>query len=177
MVSTQPSASDLKHAVGLDLLELSDRAEIVDTHLRYAQGIDRRDWPLYRSVFAARVRLDFTDWYGGDPLELDADEWVARVAARQTGFDSTQHQMSNHLVSVFGEHAKCTTYIVARHCIRTGGDDQIQAIGGYYENRLTRDAGGWKITECALKVQWTTGDRKLFDIAAERLRRRQNDGR
>lgn len=156
--------------MGWNPADLCDRADIIDTQHRYAMGIDRRDWALYRSVFADRVRLDFTQWHGGEPLELEADEWVARVAARQTGFDATQHQMSNHLVKISGDEAECTTYVIARHCIRSDGKDEIQAIGGYYVNRLTRTDEGWKITNCTLNVLWTQGDAGLFDVAARKFR-------
>src|SRR6266404_2135088 len=130
--------------------ELCARADIVDTQHRYALGIDRRDWQLYRSVFADSVWFDFTSWYGEEPLELRADDWVARVAARQSGFDATQHQMSNHIVTLAGSNAACITYIIARHCLRVGGEDHVQAIGGYYSNQLARISGAWKITHCTL---------------------------
>ena len=32
---------------------LLDRAEISDVQLRYATGLDSRDWPLFRSCFRA----------------------------------------------------------------------------------------------------------------------------
>lgn len=149
---------------------LCSRAEIIDVQHRYALGIDRRDWTLYRSVFADRVRFDFTSWHGGEPEELSADAWVERVAARQSGFDATQHQMSNHVVTLAASSAECITYIVARHCLRAGEKDLIQVIGGYYTNRLIRFEDQWKINACTLTVKWTEGDRSLFDIAAERLR-------
>jgi hypothetical protein len=156
------------------LQRLVDRAEIIDTQHRYALGIDGRDWPLFRSVFADRIRLDFTDWHGGEPSELEADEWVARVAARQSGFDSTQHQMSNIVVTFDADArgAACTTYVIARHCIHSPEGDLIQAIGGYYSNRFARSEDGWRITDCTLKVSWTTGDRDLFKLAEQRLQER-----
>lgn len=156
------------------LQRLVDRAEITDTQHRYALGIDGRDWPQFRSVFTDRIRLDFTDWHGGEPLELEADEWVARVAARQSGFDSTQHQMSNVVVAMHGDGdgAACTTYVIARHCIHTDEGDMIQAIGGHYFNRFVRTEDGWKIADCTLKVSWTRGHRDLFKFAEQRLRER-----
>ena len=37
--------------------DLLDRASITDHVLRYATGIDRRDWPLYRSIFADQITI------------------------------------------------------------------------------------------------------------------------
>jgi len=35
-----------------NLQQLLDRATITDVVNRYATGLDRRDWPLLRSIFA-----------------------------------------------------------------------------------------------------------------------------
>jgi hypothetical protein len=157
----------------LDADQLCRTAAVIDTQHRYAFGIDTRDWELYRSVFADVVHSDFSSWYGGDPIEISADEWVRRVTARQSGFDGTQHQMSNHRVVLDGACAHCTTYIVARHYLRIDGEHHIQAIGGYYSNRLQDLGDRWVIDRCVLTVLWTQGDRKLFDLAAERRKSRE----
>jgi len=41
---------------------LLDRAEISDVQLRYATGLDSRDWPLFRSCFTNEneIETDFT---------------------------------------------------------------------------------------------------------------------
>jgi hypothetical protein len=152
--------------------DLCRRADIIDTQHRYAFGIDRRDWSLYRSVFADRVRFDFTSWHGGEAEEIPADQWVERVAARQSGFDATQHQMSNHQVSLFASTAECVTYVVARHYLRVEDEHRVQSIGGYYRNGLRWIGDRWKIERCTLTMLWTEGDRALFDLAAARLKQR-----
>ena len=151
------------------LEQLSDRQDIIDVQHRYARGIDSRDWQLYRSVFTPRIRVDFTSWHGGEPLVLEADDWVTRVAARQTGFDATQHQMSNHLIDLADDHAECTTYIVARHHLRVDGERRFQKIGGFYQNGFLRVAGAWRIASLMLHVLWTEGDRELFELARARV--------
>jgi hypothetical protein len=157
--------------VAWKVADLPLQSDIIDVQHRYGLGIDIRDWRLYRSVFADRVLFDFTSWYGGEPRQMDADEWVARVAATQTGFDGTQHQMSNHRVAIDGERAECLTYVVARHYLRIGDDHHLQAIGGYYRNTLINEGGDhWRIDRCSLTVLWTQGDRELFDLAAARVR-------
>jgi len=143
---------------------------VIDVQHDYAFGIDTRDWDRYRSVFADAVRFDFTSWYGGEPVTLPAQTWVERVRQRQSGFDGTQHQMSNHRVAFDEDGATCVTYMVARHYLRIDGAHHVQAIGGYYTNRLVDIEGkGWRIVQCALTVLWTQGDRNLFEVAAGRL--------
>jgi hypothetical protein len=52
---------------------LLDRAEISDVQLRYATGLDSRDWPLFRSCFTDEVETDFTSVFG-----VPQDEGVSR---------------------------------------------------------------------------------------------------
>jgi hypothetical protein len=149
--------------------ELARRGAVLDVQHDYGFGIDLRDWTLYRSVFAEEVHFDFTSWYGGAPFVLPADDWVDRVRARQSGFDGTQHQMTNPRVAFDADGATCVTYVVARHYLRIDDAHHVQAIGGYYTNRMVESADGWRIAQCRLTVLWTHGDRGLFDIAAARF--------
>jgi hypothetical protein len=151
------------------------RAEISDVVNRYATGIDGRDWPLYRSIFADEVEFDFTSWSGGEPRRLAADAWVANVRDGLSGFDATQHLSSNHVHTIDGggESATCVSYMVALHHIVEGESRRMHGLGGYYTNRLRREAEGWKIHACALMVKWEMGDRGLFQIAARRWAERR----
>jgi hypothetical protein len=144
------------------------RAEISDVVNRYATGIDRRDWPLYRSIFADEVDFDFTSWSGGEPRRLAADVWVANVRDGLSGFDATQHISSNHVHAIEGDTATCVSYMVALHHLVEGEQRSMQGLGGYYTNVLRRGAEGWKIHACALAVTWEMGERALFQIAARR---------
>ncbi len=48
-----------------------DRLDIVDVLIRYATGIDRRDWPLFRTVFTDDCVLDYGQigaWNGVDAV-------------------------------------------------------------------------------------------------------------
>lgn len=152
---------------------LAARAAIVDVQLDYAFGIDTRDWVRYRSVFQDMTEFDFTSWHGGAARIMPADEWVEQVRLRQSGFDGTQHLMSNHRVSIKGSEAHCTTYVVARHYLKLDGEHHVQAIGGYYDNLFVKADEKWTIARCCLNVLWTEGDPGLFDIAAARYAGRQ----
>src|SRR5262245_28969903 len=114
----------------LDLETLIARAEISDVVLRYATGIDRRDWTLFRSCFADEVELDFTSWSGGEVRRTDADEWVAGVAAVLSGFDATQHISSNHVHTIAGDRATCVSYMIAHHHAVEDGERLMHKIGG-----------------------------------------------
>ena len=157
----------------LDLETLIARAEISDVVLRYATGIDGRDWALFRSCFADRVELDFTSWSGGEARVSDTDEWVAGVTAGLSGFDATQHISSNHVHTIDGDRATCVSYMIAHHHAVENGERLMHKIGGHYTNHLRRGADGWRIHARKLTVTWEMGDRaRLFGIAQQRWQAR-----
>lgn len=156
----------------LTLQVLLDRAAISDVVHRYATGIDRRNWTLYRSCFADEAVFDFVSWSGGEPRRLKADDWVAGVQGSLSGFDATQHISSNHVHEIDGDRATCVSYMNALHYIVADGTRQMQAIGGYYTNVLRRIDGAWRIEACKLTVTWELGDRALFEIARARWQAR-----
>ena len=48
-------------AIDEDQLQfLLDRAAISDVQLRYATGVDTRDWRLFRSCFTDEIETDFS---------------------------------------------------------------------------------------------------------------------
>ena len=149
------------------------RAEISDIVNRYATGIDRRDWVLFRSCFADEVELDFISWSGGEVRTSGADEWTAGVEGGLSGFDATHHVSTNHVHQIDGNEATCVSYMMALHYIVDGDNRTMHAIGGYYTNRLRRGADGWRIHACRLTVTWEMGDRKLFEVAQGRWQARK----
>jgi hypothetical protein len=148
---------------------LIDRAEISDTVIRYATGIDMRDWQAYRSCFADEVDLDFTSWSGGSPMRLTADEWTEAVRSGLSGFRATQHISSNHVIAINEDEATCVSYMQAQHYLPTDSGSNCFTLGGFYTNTLVRTPQGWKIHKCKLTVTWSDGNRGLFEEAARRL--------
>ncbi len=146
------------------LQDLIDRAHISDTVLRYATGIDRRDWPLYRSIFADAVEVDFETWSHEPARIWTAEAWVASVRATLAPFDATSHMLTNHVITLDGDEATLTAHMVALHYF----DGETQELGGFYTHRLRREATGWKICRCRLVITWERGSRSLFERAAAR---------
>ena len=146
------------------LTDLIDRAAISDTIFKYATGVDRRDWALYRSIFTDTVDFDFSTWRGVRQA-MSADEWV--IAARDTlaCFDATQHNLTNLVITLDGDRATAVVHMVATHYF----DGEVQTLGGFYTHGLVRgDDGVWRIAACRLVITWETGDRALFGRAAAR---------
>jgi hypothetical protein len=148
---------------------LLDRAEISDVQLRYATGVDIRDWRLYRSCFTDEIETDFTSVFGGEPRRMKADEWVEFARRTIDGLNATQHMITNHVITVDGDEATCVAYVQARHHLPNESGASEQAMFGYYTNRFVRTADGWKIRACTLTVNWSSGNFHIFALARRQL--------
>ena len=148
---------------------LLDRMEISDTVIRYATGIDIRNWEMYRSCFTDEVEVDFSSWMGDSPMTVSAEKWADIVRKTVSGFESTQHISANHVISLNGDQATCVSYLQAQHFLPNDKGDNALTLGGYYTNELVRTGGGWKIRKCKLKVTWATGNQYVFKLAREKI--------
>ncbi len=145
-----------------------DKISVAETVYRYAYGIDTRDFALYRTIFADEVAIDFSSYNGQHPSSMSADVWVARVQPLFCGLDATQHTMSNPLVDVNNDHARCRMYMQAIHILDSADPMAWFTIGGYYDDTLVRSGMGWLITGVTLTVLWRQGDPEIMKRAAER---------
>jgi len=155
-------------------MDASDTLAVAETVYRYAAGVDRRDWALYRSLFTDTVTIDFSS-YSPDlpPRQMSADEWIAGVVPQFTGLAATQHSMTNPLVTIDGDSAAITMYVRAHHVFDPMDEASWYTIGGYYDNTLARVDGRWLLTGVRLTVTWRAGDPGIMELArAEGTRRR-----
>jgi hypothetical protein len=155
----------------VDLALVADRLAVSDVVIRYATGVDTRDWDLYASCFTDPCEFDFSSWSGTPASTMSRATWVSAVRSSLSGFDATQHISTNHVIS-FDEgrgSARCVSYMQAQHFV---ADQPVTTctLGGYYTNALVRRSDEWRITRCQLTVTWMTGDRGLFAVARERAR-------
>jgi hypothetical protein len=154
---------------------LQDRQAIGVVVVRYATGIDTRDWALYRSCFTDPCEIDFSSWSGRPATVMPSQAWAEAVRASNGGFEATQHLSTNHVVT-FGsdDEATCVSYVQAQHWF---GSDRLAelgrpsrqpswcTLGGFYTNSLVRTDEGWRIHRCQLTVTWVSGDRSVFELA------------
>lgn len=116
-----------------------DRLDITDVLVRYATGIDRRDWPLFRTVFTDDCHLDYGDigqWTGVDAV-TDFMEQAHAMAGH------TLHRLSNHAIAVDGDNATARTYIDGL-IMAPDNASGVNAVG-FYDDELVRTAAGWRI--------------------------------
>jgi len=153
----------------LDLHALADRLAVEEVLYRFADGIDRKDWARYRSVFADEIDLDYSSYRAGNVGTWKADDWVARAASLFPGLDASQHTITNPLVTVDGDSARIQAYVRADHVLVGAPGGDIYTLGGYYDDGLVRGADGvWRIRRKSLVMRWQEGNRPLMQLAAER---------
>jgi 3-phenylpropionate/cinnamic acid dioxygenase small subunit len=116
------------------------RDGVTEVLVRYASGIDRRDWTLFRTCFTDDCKADYGvigTWHGVEEIT----EWMARS---HEGCGHTLHRITNVAVEPDGDNrvrARC--YVDA---LVMGPDDRggVRA-NGFYDDELVRTDDGWRI--------------------------------
>ncbi|WP_336971257.1 nuclear transport factor 2 family protein [Sphingobium aromaticiconvertens] len=130
-----PSSLPRRQPVAAD-----DESAIRRLLLRYATGIDTRDWPLFRTCFSQDCEADygsFGSWRG--PREIT--EYM-EAAHRHMG--STLHRITNIVVENCNDEIRARSYVDAILTEATQGGITHRAAG-YYDDALVRTSDGWKI--------------------------------
>lgn len=136
--------------------ELLDERAITAVLHDYARALDTRDWGLLASLFVPRAVVDYSA--EGGPICVGAEAVVADCQADFTGLDATQHLICNIAISLRGDSADASCYLLAWHhtAESLGGADLI--LAGGYRDRLVRAEDGWKFTRRSLQVAFQTGN-------------------
>lgn len=142
---------------------------IVDVVNALATSADAGDWKGLRDCMSDRIVVDYTSLTGGQPGEMTGDALVDTWKFL-SGFQATQHMIANHRVTVDGEAATCTAYVVAHHYLPNNSGGAFWRLGGRYHEDLVKSAGGWKICRITLTVLWTEGNADLLTLAGQRYR-------
>ena len=121
-------------------MSIDDEREIAAVILRYADAIDRRDWPLFSSCFTEDVEADYGElgrWRG-------RAVFVDHMEKGHVGWGPTLHRMTNLVITGVGAEATTTSYVDA--LLMPGASRRtIRRAYGWYHDRLVRQPQGWKI--------------------------------
>jgi 3-phenylpropionate/cinnamic acid dioxygenase small subunit len=115
------------------------RQDVADVLVRYATGIDRRDWAMFRSCFTDDCEADYGKigvWHG-------ADEITAWMRETHEPCGHTMHRITNEAVTASATGVAARSYVDA---IVMFGDNQAGTrAAGYYDDELVLTDDGWKI--------------------------------
>ncbi|ULE31791.1 nuclear transport factor 2 family protein [Mycobacterium sp. IDR2000157661] len=121
----------------------ADKAQITEVLIRYATGIDFKDWALFRTCWADEVDID----YGDLGRYTDPDEFTALMEQIHGGMGQTYHRIANPAVAVDGDRATARSYVHAvLQAVPDDTNSWIDALG-HYDDELVRTAEGWRINK------------------------------
>ena len=119
--------------------ERAAKQDIAEVLVRYASGIDRRDWPLFRTVFTDDVHAD----YGDVGVFEGVDALTAFMEVSHVDMGHTMHKLSNLAITVDGDRAASRTYVDAV-LMAPDGQSGLNPVG-FYDDELLRTPDGWRI--------------------------------
>jgi 3-phenylpropionate/cinnamic acid dioxygenase small subunit len=120
----------------------ADKAEIAEVLIRYATGIDRRDWPLFRTCWTADVSAD----YEQVGQFTDAEQLTDVMRLIHDAMGPTYHRMSNIAITVDGDRAVARTYVHAVLLLVPGDSTNWFDAVGHYDDEFSKTADGWQIS-------------------------------
>jgi 3-phenylpropionate/cinnamic acid dioxygenase small subunit len=119
--------------------DLDTREHITDVLIRYATGIDSRDWELFRTCFTDDCDADYGDtghWRSGHEIT----EWMAQT---HDPLGPTLHRITNVALTQqeSGWSSRCYVHAVVMM------PDLVTAVHayGWYDDHLVPMTGGWRI--------------------------------
>jgi hypothetical protein len=121
----------------------TDEAAIINVLTRYATGIDRCDWALFRTCWTDEVDLD----YGDVGHFTDPDALTTLFSQIHDPMGPTYHRLTNFVVTVDegGDVATARTYVHAVLMMTTEPNSMWVEAVGHYDDELLRTAGEWRI--------------------------------
>jgi len=128
----------------LSLQEISDRLEIQDLVVRYADALDRLDFDLLDQVFTPDAFIDYTALGG---TAGNYPEMKAGMPRSFKPFGNFQHLVANHEIRLQGDTA--TGRVMCLNPMGAAGEPATQDLrlnGIWYNDTYKRTSDGWRIT-------------------------------
>ena len=122
-------------------------AAVSEVLVRYATGIDTRDWELFRTCFTEVCDVD----YGRLPPDDKVQRWESAEAitgwmeAAHEPFGHTLHRITNQRVEDGAPGVTARSYVDVLILAKTG--EAVVRGAGFYEDELVETEDGWKIAK------------------------------
>ncbi|MEJ7935324.1 nuclear transport factor 2 family protein [Sphingobium sp. AN558] len=138
----------------------TDEAPILRLATELDQSVDRKDWPTLRSFFVDRLAVEVGIVAGDGASMMDADAFVAEVAAFNPPRKIACHSFLNPLVHVTGDRAQFTANRYGWN-LCDGFDPPLFETWGRIAYGLIRTGDGWLIDRFRLEVLREAGNRDV----------------
>jgi 3-phenylpropionate/cinnamic acid dioxygenase small subunit len=145
------------------LVDRAVRDDVAEVLVRYASGIDRRDWSLFRTCFSDDCQADYGEigvWHSGDEITA----WMQQSHAM---CGHSLHRITNVTVSPNGDGVIARSYVDA---IVMGPSNRTASESlGYYDDQLVPTEDGWKIARrhfTMVHLRLDVGPSAVLDMVA-----------
>jgi 3-phenylpropionate/cinnamic acid dioxygenase small subunit len=119
----------------------TSKQDIAEVLVRYATGIDRRDWGLFGSCFTSDCLAE----YEGIGTWESADAITDFMVTAHAGMGHTMHRISNIAIDVDdGGDRAVARYYVDGILMAADGASGFNPVG-FYDDELVRTPDGWRI--------------------------------
>ena len=142
--------------------QLKDRLAIIDVVNNMGTLADLGQYDRLEQLFTDEVTLDYTSLFPGEVQNISSDRLMTQWQSTLPGFDATQHQITNHQITIDGDEATAVAYVRATHKL----GNEMWVVGGYYVDELVRTDEGWKLKAIQYNALYEEGDRSLIEQAA-----------
>ena len=115
------------------------RHQLIDVIIRYATGIDERDWVRFRSCFTEDCQADYGEvgqWDNAEALTSFMEHVHADCGA-------TMHRVGNHVIHAEGAGYTVRSYVDA--IVMRGDNRKGFQMYGYYDDTFVLVGNEWRI--------------------------------
>jgi hypothetical protein len=120
----------------------ADKEQITEVLIRYATGIDFKDWALLRTCWTEDVDVD----YGEVGRYSGADAITGLMEQLHSAMGPTYHRLTNFAIAVDGDRATARSYVHAvLQAIPDDAASWVEALG-HYDDEFVRTSDGWRIS-------------------------------
>ncbi|WP_067650587.1 nuclear transport factor 2 family protein [Nocardia harenae] len=123
---------------------MSDKFDVVETHSRYCDALDRGDADALVDVFTADAT--WTCGPMGTYRNHDGIRALCKLTAEVTG-GAVMHSTSNHIVEIDGDTARLRCYLLGISWNPAEGIAPNVGGAGRYDVALVRAGDAWKIRQ------------------------------
>ena len=129
----------------LDLQEISDRLEIQNQLVCYANALDLRDFDRLDEVFTPDAYIDYRALGGVDGSYTRIKAWLQPILAN---FPAYFHLNANMEITLDGDEARSRTLCFnPMETPLPDGGTQVMFLGLWYRDHWVRTPAGWRISE------------------------------
>jgi 3-phenylpropionate/cinnamic acid dioxygenase small subunit len=141
---------EMTEALIQDLIEMKEKMAVVELQYKYVRSVDERDWKTSVGVFHSEGKLwvvttEQKKLIGGLP-EIEA--FYKEIAVRD--FIFARHFITNPVIKVDRDHASFISYYNTLFI----HDTLTRVIFGFYDDKLVKENGEWRILEKQIIMGW-----------------------